>query len=45
MKFEDVDMEPLNYPPTPAFSKKFGPDDYKSAIIENNIQNSLDLKV
>lgn len=51
MKFENVDIELLkkydrpgprytSYPPAPAFSKDFGPDDYKNAIIENNIQNS-----
>ncbi len=51
MRFENVDIELLkkydrpgprytSYPPAPAFSKDFGPDDYKNAIIENNLQNS-----
>ncbi len=50
MKIENVDIELLkkydrpgprytSYPPAPAFSKDFGPDDYKNAIIENNIKN------
>ncbi len=51
MRFENVDIELLkkydrpgprytSYPPAPAFSKDFGPEDYKNAIIENNLQNS-----
>ncbi len=51
MKFENVDIELLkkydrpgprytSYPPAPAFSKDFGPEDYKNAIIENNLANS-----
>lgn len=51
MKFENVNIELLkkydrpgprytSYPPAPAFSKDFGPEDYENAIIENNLQNS-----
>ncbi len=51
MKFENINIELLkkydrpgprytSYPPAPAFSKDFGPDDYKNAIVENNLQNS-----
>jgi oxygen-independent coproporphyrinogen-3 oxidase len=50
MRIENVDIELLkkydrpgprytSYPPAPAFSKDFGPDDYKDAIIENNREN------
>jgi oxygen-independent coproporphyrinogen-3 oxidase len=50
MGIENVDIELLkkydrpgprytSYPPAPAFSKDFGPDDYKDAIIENNREN------
>ncbi|CUS91461.1 hypothetical protein [Candidatus Kryptonium thompsonii] len=49
MKFENINIELLkkydrpgprytSYPPAPAFSKDFGPDDYKNAIVENNLQ-------
>lgn len=51
MKFTSVDIQLLkkydrpgprytSYPPAPAFSKDFGPDDYRNAIVENNLQNS-----
>jgi len=51
MRFENIDIELLkkydrpgprytSYPPAPAFSKDFGPDDYRNAIIENNLENS-----
>ncbi|MCS7228668.1 MAG: oxygen-independent coproporphyrinogen III oxidase [Candidatus Kryptonium sp.] len=51
MKFTGVDIQLLkkydrpgprytSYPPAPAFSKDFGPDDYRNAIVENNLQNS-----
>jgi len=50
VRIENVDIELLkkydrpgprytSYPPAPAFSKDFGPDDYKDAIIENNREN------
>jgi oxygen-independent coproporphyrinogen-3 oxidase len=50
-QFDDIDIEILkkydrpgprytSYPPAPVFSKDFGPDDFKRAIIENNSNNS-----
>lgn len=54
MRIENIDIELLkkydrpgprytSYPPAPAFSKDFGPDDYKDAIIENNKENPMNV--
>ena len=54
MRIENIDIELLkkydrpgprytSYPPAPAFSKDFGPDDYKDAIVENNKENPMNV--
>ena len=51
MRLENIDIKILkkydrpgprytSYPPAPMFSKSFGPEDFKQAIIENNEKNS-----
>lgn len=51
MQIEKIDVEILrkydrpgprytSYPPAPAFTNEFGPNDYEQAIVENNVQGA-----